>query len=242
MSPLSNRVPRSDKVLFLFYDFETTQNTKRTNTSFENVPNLLCVHQFCAVCEEDDDVEVDSRRCGKRKHSFCTDPTDDLIPYIFKSRPWDDRIVTIAHNTKAFDILFLMNSLVRMKLLPKLLTMNCRKIMCLRVENVKLLDSLNYLAIPLRKFPEAFNLTAEKSCYPHLLNTDKNMNYVSPTTEISHYDVDQMHESERKEIQSCSETTARSEVFANRRLLERYWKTHVAVLRETCRTFRRHVL
>ena len=53
MSPLSDRASRSDRVLFVFYDFETTQNTKCTDTSFEHVPNLVCVQHFCAVCEDD---------------------------------------------------------------------------------------------------------------------------------------------------------------------------------------------
>jgi hypothetical protein len=46
-----------------------------------------------------------------------------------------------------------------MKMLPELLIMNGQKIMCMRVENVTWQDSLNYLAMPLRKLPEAFGLT-----------------------------------------------------------------------------------
>jgi len=34
MSPLSDKAPRSEKVLFVFYDFEIMQNTKCKNTSF----------------------------------------------------------------------------------------------------------------------------------------------------------------------------------------------------------------
>jgi hypothetical protein len=60
------RPPRSDRVLFVLYDFETTRNTKCTDNSFEHVPKLAFVQQFCAVCEDDADVEVDCRRCGKR--------------------------------------------------------------------------------------------------------------------------------------------------------------------------------
>ena len=69
MSPLSDKVPRSDKVLFIFYDFETTQDKKSGDTSFEYVPNLVCVQQFCAMCENDSNMDVDCRRCGERKHS-----------------------------------------------------------------------------------------------------------------------------------------------------------------------------
>jgi hypothetical protein len=75
MAPLSDRAPRSDRVLYIFYDFETTHDTKCSDTSFEHVPNLVCVQQFCTVCE--DDADVDSERCGRRKHSFWTDQIGD---------------------------------------------------------------------------------------------------------------------------------------------------------------------
>jgi hypothetical protein len=87
-------------------------------------------------------------------NSFWTDPVGDPISYTFKSRPCFNRVVAIAHNA-VFD-LFILNRLVRRKLLPELLIMNGQKIMCLKVKNVTWLDSLTYLAMPLRKFPEAF--------------------------------------------------------------------------------------
>jgi hypothetical protein len=118
MSPLSDRIPRSDKVLFVLYDFKTTQNTKRGDTLFEHVPNLVCAQFFCATCEDDADVEVDCRR-----NSFWTDPIDDLFSYVLRSRPWADRIVAIAHNAKVFD-LFVFNRLLEMKMMPQLLIMN----------------------------------------------------------------------------------------------------------------------
>ena len=133
MSPLSDKAPRSDKVLYVFYDFETTQDTKCGDASYEHVPNLVCVQQFCAVCEDDPDMDLDCRMCGKRKQSFWADPVGDLISYTFESRPWANRIVAIAHNAKAFDLLFVLNRLVGMKLLPELLIMNGQKIMCLKV-------------------------------------------------------------------------------------------------------------
>jgi hypothetical protein len=53
ISPLADKAPRDERVLFIFYDFATTQNTKCTDTSFEHVPNLMYVQQFCAVCEDE---------------------------------------------------------------------------------------------------------------------------------------------------------------------------------------------
>ena len=77
-------------------------------------------------------------------------------------------------------------------MIPELLIMNGQKIMCLKVENVTLLNILSYLAMPIRNFPEAFGLTAEKSWYPHLFNTAENINYVGPAPDVSYYDVDRM--------------------------------------------------
>jgi hypothetical protein len=118
MAPLSDKAPRSDNVLYGFYDFDATQDTKCTDTSYEHVPNLLCVQQFCAEFEDEDDMDVDCGRCSKRKHSFWTDPVGELISHTFKSGSWADRVVCVAHNAKAYDIHFVLNRLVQMKLLP----------------------------------------------------------------------------------------------------------------------------
>lgn len=68
------------------------------------------------------------------------------------------------------------------------------------------------------------------------------MNYVGAAPDNSYYGVDQMHEYERKAFISWYETTARSEVFDKRRVLERYCEADVTVLREACRKIRKHVL
>ena len=162
MASLSDRAPRSDRVLYIFEDFETTQDTMCGNASFERVPNLVCVQQFCAMCVEDLGMDEDCQMCGMRKHSFLTDPIGDLISCTFKSRSWVDRLMAIAHSAKAFDLHFVLNRLVRMKLLPEHLILNGQKIMCLNVDNVTWLDSLNYPTMPLRKLPNAFGLTAKK--------------------------------------------------------------------------------
>jgi hypothetical protein len=39
MQPLENELPRSDNVLFVFYDFVTTQDTKISENASEHIPN-----------------------------------------------------------------------------------------------------------------------------------------------------------------------------------------------------------
>ena len=48
MQPLKNVLPSSDGVLYVFYDFETTQNTRYSDTAKERVLNLVCIQQFCS--------------------------------------------------------------------------------------------------------------------------------------------------------------------------------------------------
>jgi hypothetical protein len=62
----------------------------------------------------------------------------------------------------------------------------------LKVEKVTWLHSL-------RKLPEAFGLTVQKSWYPHHFNKAEQMNYVCPAPDVSYYGVDEMREAERKE-------------------------------------------
>jgi hypothetical protein len=95
--------------------------------------------------------------------------------------------------------------------------------------------------MPSKKLPESFGLTAHKSWYPHLFTTE-NMNYVDLTPGVSYYDIDNMQTSERKEFLPWYKTVAKMKVFNNRRMLERYSQADVTVLREACRTFRKHFL
>ena len=74
MQPLKNEVPSTDNVLFVFYDFETSQDTKISETAKLHVPILVCLQQFCTACKMQDDYEQDCERSGKRQHSFFEDP------------------------------------------------------------------------------------------------------------------------------------------------------------------------
>ena len=59
MQPLTNEVPSADNVLFVFYDFETSQDTKISETAKLHVRILVCLQQFCTACEMQDDYEQD---------------------------------------------------------------------------------------------------------------------------------------------------------------------------------------
>jgi len=79
MRPLMNELPRSENVLFAFYDFETTQDTRLTESTTVHIPNLVCLQHLCSLCEKEPDIDVDCVRCGRRPHAFFDDPVGDLL-------------------------------------------------------------------------------------------------------------------------------------------------------------------
>ena len=142
MRPLKDELLRaSDKVPYVFYGFETTQNSENTEEAKLHVPNLFCVQQFCSRCEEVEDG--DCVRCGNRKHSFWQHPIGDLLAYLTEPRPWANKIVGIAHNAKAFYLHFILNRANLLKWKPKLI-MNGLK-MSMEMQDLVLLDSVSFL-------------------------------------------------------------------------------------------------
>jgi hypothetical protein len=118
MQPLKNEVLSADNVLFVFYDFETSQDTKSGETEKLHVPILVCLQQFCTACEMEDDYERDCERCGKRQHSFFEDLVDDLLSYLCEPRTWCKKLVAIPHNAKAFDAQFILDRAMYLKWIP----------------------------------------------------------------------------------------------------------------------------
>ena len=183
MRPLVNVPASRERVLCVLYDFEPTQDTKRSDKTNEHVPNLGCLQQFCSKCENIADIQQDCIQWGKRVHSFWEDPVRDMVIYLCESRPWAEKIVAIAHNAKTFDLHFFLNRAVLLKWQVDLI-MNGLKIMCMRVEHLLFLYSVHFLPFALRKLPEAFGLTVAKSWYPHYFNVRANLDYVGNIADI----------------------------------------------------------
>jgi len=184
MRPLKDALPYAgDKVFYVLYDFETTQNTKYPDKATLHVPNLVCFKQFCLRCEEKEDG--DCVRCGKRKHSFWEDPFGALLSYLTEPRHWANKIIAIAYNAKAFDLQFILNRAILLKWKPDLI-MSGLKIMCMKMEHMVFLDRVYFLPCPLRKRLEAFGLAASKSWYPHYFNTEENLEYIGPISDVSY--------------------------------------------------------
>jgi hypothetical protein len=83
MKLLQNELPCSADVLFVFYDFQTTQDTKASDLATVHIPNLVCLQQFCSLCEMQADINIDAVRGSIP--SLKT--VGDLLVYLCESRP-----------------------------------------------------------------------------------------------------------------------------------------------------------
>jgi len=141
MKPLKNELPRSDDALFVFYDFETTQDTKVSDKTNVHIPMLVCLQQFCTACEMQDDIHVNCERCCRRRHSFFEDPVKDLLSYLCEPRPWCKKVVAIAHNAKASDSQFILNRAIFLKWNPEII-LSGQNIISMRTQHLHFLDSV----------------------------------------------------------------------------------------------------
>ena len=114
MAPLVNKLPKSD-VLYVFYDFETTQDKRISVSATLHVPNLVCLKQFCSRCEMQADIDTDCERFGRRRHSLREDSVGDLISHLCEKRRWFDRVNAITHNARGFDAQFIPDRAIVLK-------------------------------------------------------------------------------------------------------------------------------
>jgi len=120
-----------ERVLYVYYDFDSTQNKRYSDKATIHVHNLVGVQLFCSQCEG---VEHCGHcvRCGKPKYSFWDDPVGKLLLYLQEQHPLANKIVVIAHNAKAFDLHFILNIAMMLKWQPELI-MNRLKIMLMKM-------------------------------------------------------------------------------------------------------------
>ena len=152
MRPLKNVLPAGGRVLYVFYDFETKQNTRYTVTL--HIPNLVCLQQVCSRCEDVEDVEPACLQWLVRKHSFWDNPECSMLSYLCEPRPWFNKVIAIVHNAIAFDLQFILILAILLKWRHKML-MNGLKIMCMKMEHMVFLDSMSFLPFSPHKLHEA---------------------------------------------------------------------------------------
>ena len=97
--------------------------------------------------------------------------------------------------------------------------MSGQKIILMKMEHIKFIDSISFLRFLLHKLSSAFGLTVSKGWYPNYFNTQENLDYVGSIPDTSYYGTDEMCAGERKNFSSG--TTFSGLCYS---IIEEYWR------------------
>ena len=242
IQPLKDKSIDNEKILYVFYDFESRQEDV-INDKYKSrihVPNLCVLQHVCTYCINDEDLSELCGFCGKREQVFKINPVKQFVEYVFREVTDFNKIICIAHNSKGYDAQFILQYLVEdLNVRPELI-LNGTSVIQLRLRKTVLIDSLNYFHMPLSKLPKAFGLQEVKGYFPHLFNKIENQNYISKIPDIEFYSPNTMGESEREQFMKWhSEMRKQKYVFNFKEEIVKYCKLDVEILRRACLAFRK---
>ena len=205
--------------LHVFFDIESMQ------MDASHVPNLVVA-----------ETEYDGRPVRFRGE-FCI---RDFLEWLETLTEEDTRPLTvIAHNFQGYDSYPVIEELHRQK--RKIVQVrNGGKVLELRVEITRFIDSLSFFQMPLADFPKTFGLTEQKKGYfPHLFNTPGNQDYVGNIPDKRYYMPENMSVKGRQDFdQWYDQQVAKGLVFDFVKELTEYCESDVKLLKHGCLTFK----
>ncbi|XP_066279615.1 uncharacterized protein [Branchiostoma lanceolatum] len=200
------------------FDFESEQTTGE--------------HKIIAgvvKCELDNGVIV--FRGNQSRDLFCR--------WLFHESHKDSTFV--AHNLRSYDGHFIVQYLIDNAVLPDIIYSGA-KIMTMQIPrlNIKFIDSLNFLQMPLAKFPKTFGFNdISKGYFPHLFSSMENLNYRGPIPDLKYYDADAMAPDKRSQCMTFhAEKVSEGYVFDFVKDMTKYCVTDVLVLEKGLLSFR----
>ena len=217
-----NEEPRYSELLF--FDFECTQEHG--------------IHEvnLCVVYNEEG--EAATFRGKNTVKDFCK--------WLFT--PEHDQSIVIAHNFQGYDSYFILKHLDQ-EAIPYEVIYNGAKCMTLTTKRkgkkqfavvIKFIDSLNFIPMPLAKFPKTFGLDELcKGYFPHYFNKDENQAYVGPLPCQEDYGANTMKpEAREKFLTWYQEKLENNYVFDFQKEILAYCRSDVDIMAESCKLYR----
>ena len=200
----------------------------------------------CILCNKFNKSEKEYERmpcshCGKHTVVFKGEHTSrDFCQWLLKDDHTD--FTAIVHNSKAYDAYFLYEYLLENSITPEPIIFSGSKIMYMKVGrglNLRIIGSLNFLPMPLAKFPKTFELKElKKGFFPYYFNTPENQNVVlCNLPEMKFYDSDSMSNTRREEFLNWY-SEHKHDVFDFSKEIHEYCLSDVKILMEGCIKFR----
>ncbi len=223
---MQNEAGKKPNEKLMFYDFETDFS------SGEHVVNF-------AVAQYADGTEFVFRGYGAL-HEFCE--------FLFSTE--HKGFIVIAHNAKSFDAVLIQRWLIENRPTADMHVIHSgQKIMQLTLKDyqIQLIDSLNFLQMPLSKFPETFGLDIEKFSkgdFPFKFNTFENQDYVGPIPGIEFFAVDTKRDKGKRDkfIAWHDSMPKNKHIFDFQKEMYIYCSQDVTILRLCCIEFRKTFL
>ena len=191
--------------------------------------------------EENEYERYPCEGCGKRQVIFSGLNTQKEF-YKWLISEQHKNYTVIAHNARGYDAYFLYNEMMRNSNVPDPIIFSGTKIMYMKVGkglNIRILDSLNFLPMPLAKLPKSFGLTEmKKGFFPHFYNIQENQNVIlSSLPDMKYYDPDTMSKGRREEFFEWYEQH-KNEPFDFQKEMKEYCVSDVDILLQACWKFR----
>ena len=160
-----------------------------------------------------------------------------------------ENYTAIAHNAKAFDGIFVQKWLIENRPTADIHVIHSgQKIMQLTIGDykIRLIDSLNFLQMPLCKFPTTFGLDTSKLSkgdFPFKFNTRNNQNYVGPIPDVKFYSPDTRTDNDRSKLLAWHTKLKNDNyIFNFQNELYRYCSQDVTILHLCCVEFHKTFL
>ncbi|XP_071042671.1 uncharacterized protein [Parasteatoda tepidariorum] len=187
----------SDKLMF--YDFETTQETREHFVNF-------------AIIQYADGTERVFR--GQ-------DTLSEFCCYVLDPKHKDYTLN--AHNMKGFDGQFVLRWLLERGYQPKVIPQGSKILQILvTAVSIRFIDSFCFLPMALSKLPKTFGIAElTKGFFPHFFNVPANQNYIAPMPDMSFYSPDTMSTESRQKFVMWYEDY-KDDVFDFKKEMEKY--------------------
>ena len=204
--------------LHVFFDIEAMQPQE------QHIANLV-------VAETEDD---DQPLCFPGNHCV-----RDFLEWLDTLTLNDTRQVNVlAHNFQGYDGYFIIHQYYGDNRMVNQLRNGC-KLLEIKHDRIRFIDSLSFFQMPLSAFPKTFGLTElHKGYFPHKFNHPDHQNYVGPIPALDYYMPETMSPEGKQALETWHQEQ-RDKVFDFRKELVKYCKSDVRLLKKGCLTFKR---
>ena len=206
--------------LHVVFDIEAMQPHE------QHIANLIVAET------EDDDQPI--RFPGQ----YCT---RDFLEWLDTLTLNDTRQVNVlAHNFQGYDGYFVVHQYHSDNRIVEQLWNGC-KLLEVKHDRIRFIDSLSFFQMPLSTFPKTFGLTElKKGYFPHKFNIPEHQNYVSIVPALDYYMPETMSPEGKQALEKWHQEQREKEVvFDFQKELVEYCESDVRLLKQGCLTFKR---